>query len=254
MNRPLLLLLAPFLAALPLSAAVLIVNTPVNTTIPDDSSTGLFSQISVATEGTVDSISVGLNISPAIGSTAFLGDLYAYLQHDSGLSVLLNRPGRRTGETLGYDDNQSLSVTFSDAGTGDIHSYRTVLSGNDAAPLASALTGTWIPDGRTTDPSLVLATDNPSARLTVFDGANLQGNWRMFVADISGGALHRFDSWSLTVNYSPVPEPAAGAVLAALGLVTFAFFRRSRRSSRQQNGEVQRDTSPEGSLLRSEPE
>ena len=70
----------------------------------------------MGTVGTVNSVTVGLSLDAASSSQAFLGDLYAYLQHGSGISILLNCPGKRAGESFGYDDNQSLSVAFSDGG------------------------------------------------------------------------------------------------------------------------------------------
>lgn len=219
------------LAAPQLRAAVLVVNTSVNTVVPDDSSTGIYNEVNVATTGTVTGVSVGLNLGAAAGSQAFLGDLYAYLQHGSTISVLLNRPGRRSGESLGYDDNQSLNVSFADGGT-DIHNYRTVLNGNDTTPLTGALTGSWAPDGRATDPSAVLATDSRTSQLNGFNGVPLQGDWRLFVADLSGGAVHEVNDWTLTMNYAPVPEPALAAGLTALGLGVFGFVRRRRAAKR----------------------
>ena len=216
---------------LPLSAAVLVVSTTVGTAIPDDSSTGLFSQASVSPLGLVTSVTVALNVSAVSVSQAFLGDLYVYLQHDSGISVLLNRPGRRADESFGYDDNESLNVTFSDAATGDIHNYRTVLNGNDTTPLGGALNGSWLPDGRTSDPASVLASQTPMALLSAFNGADSQGDWRLFAADLSGGAEHQLDSWTLTVDYTAVPEPAQTAAFAALGFAAFVFLRRRRKKS-----------------------
>ncbi|HTH48118.1 MAG TPA: PEP-CTERM sorting domain-containing protein [Candidatus Limnocylindria bacterium] len=215
------------LAVWPLHAGVVLLDTTVNQAVPDDSGTGLFSQVNVATPGTIDSVSVSVDLGAAAGSQAFLGDLYVYLQHGSELSVLVNRPGRRAGESLGYDDNQSLNVTFNDAGTGDIHSYRPT----DATPLGGALTGTWQPDGRTADPAAVLTSQTPTAFLSSFVGGPVQGDWRLFVGDYSEGAVHQLNSWSLTVNFTPVPEPATCAALAAAGLLAFAAMRKSRVGS-----------------------
>jgi len=49
------------------------------------------------------------------------GDLFAQLNHNSGFSVLLNRPGVSSSEPFGYGD-PGFSVTFADsAANGDIH-------------------------------------------------------------------------------------------------------------------------------------
>jgi subtilisin-like proprotein convertase family protein len=220
----------------PMQAAVVLYSQSVNTTIPDDTSTGMARQISVSEIGTVNRVEISLSISAAAGSSAFLGDLYIYLQHDTAISVLLNRPGRRTGESFGYDDNQGLSVTFNDTGSGDIHSYRTVLLGNDTTPLTGTLNGTWQPDGRTTDPSLVLASDGTSASLSLLNGLPSQGEWRLFVADLSGGAVHQLDSWSITLDVTNVPEPRAWTAISGLALLGFALvFRRKEKESLRPN-------------------
>src|SRR6185295_7585972 len=109
---------------------------------------------SVATQiGRLTDVNVRVNISGG-----YNGDLYAYLVHDTGYSVLLNRVGRRSGDSLGYSDS-GFNVTIDDqAPFGDIHTYRVHYFGNNTTPLAGPLTNSWAPDGRATDPSLVLDT------------------------------------------------------------------------------------------------
>ena len=216
---------AALLASPSLSAALVILNNTVNLSVPDDRSTGLVSQVNVADVGTINSVTVDLRLSAAAGSQAYLGDLYAYLQHGTQISVLLNRPGRRVGESFGYDDNQSLNVTFADAGA-NIHSYRSTLSGNDTTPLVGPLTGNWQPDGRTADPAAVLTSQSPTAMLSLFNGLPSEGAWRLFVADLSGGAIHQLDSWGLTLDITPVPEPSTWAAFAGVGLLSFVLARR----------------------------
>ena len=68
----------------------------VNQIIPDGSASGLtlagnFGGMS----GSISNLTLSLNIGAAPGSTAFNGDLYAYLVGpNGGFSVLLNRAGR----------------------------------------------------------------------------------------------------------------------------------------------------------------
>src|SRR5919109_903297 len=57
----------------------------------------------------IGSLTVSLDISGQ-----FNGDLYAYLRHDSGFSVLLNRPGRTEDTPSGYSDS-GLNITLSDS-------------------------------------------------------------------------------------------------------------------------------------------
>lgn len=211
-----------------LHAAVVIYSQTVGASIPDDTATGLFREIAVAELGVINSVEISLNVTAVSGSQAFLGDLYVYLRHESALSVLLNRPGRRPGESLGYDDNQPLAVTFQDTASANIHSYRLTLFGDERQPLSSPLTGVWQPDGRTTDPDSVLASDPSLAPLSVFGGLPSEGTWRLFAADLSSGAGHQLDSWSLKVDFTPVPEPRTWTMVAACGLLAFAWLRRAR--------------------------
>lgn len=56
----------------------------------------------------------------------------------------------------------------------DIHSDREIPTGSPTAALGGELTGTWLADGRTTDPASVLNTDTPAARLHAFTGSTVQ--------------------------------------------------------------------------------
>lgn len=195
------------------------------TDIPDSSSTGLLDlrNISLA-EPYIQSITVTLGIEPTPGQSAFLGDLYAYLEHDGVISVLVNRPGRRADETAGYDDNQSMTVTFA-TGAPDFHNYRPVAT----TPLAGPITGTFGPDARATDPRFVLSTEAQTLPLSGFVGANGSGDWRLFVADLSGGGEHRLVSWGLQLQTSAIPEPGVWAASGALAVwAGWRLFRRSR--------------------------
>ena len=116
--------------------------------IPDQNPFGVTDArtINVAPGATITDINVSLTIN-ATGSGGFNGDLYVTLQHQSGFSVLLNRPGARPGTPSGYSDN-GLSVTFDDSSPNDIHSYRLVLSGDENTAISGVLAGAWAPDGR----------------------------------------------------------------------------------------------------------
>jgi hypothetical protein len=114
-----------FLALLFCAAAAraeLQTNLFLNQAIPDGDKAGMASTITLNGElGSISSLQVNLHIS---GS--YTGDLYAYLVHDTGFSVLLNRVGVAPGNSLGFND-PGLNVTFSDtAANGDIHYYRPV--------------------------------------------------------------------------------------------------------------------------------
>ena len=190
-----------------------------NLLIPDGSILGaadtrIFN--SVITDITNVRVSLNLTGSPSAGD-AFNGDLYAYLTHGSGFSVLLNRPGRTTLNDFGYADS-GFNVTFNDALPGaDIHNYQLI-----ANPAGGALTGTWGSDGRDLHPAAVLDTTPRTALLTSFNGLDPNGAWTLFVADVSPLSTARLASWSLEVTgNSTIPEPATGVFgifLTALAL------------------------------------
>jgi subtilisin-like proprotein convertase family protein len=171
--------------------------------IPDGSPSGLASVQTVTGSEIllVQSVKVTLNVT---GN--FNGDLYAYLQHGSGMAILLNRPGRTGIDLFGYDDG-GIGVTFDDLAAEDVHTYQEQTIPGSGNPL----TGTWIPDGRAVDPNLVVATDPQTAMLNSFAGGDANGEWTLFVADMSGGDAHQLVSWSVEVN--GIPEPGTVALL-----------------------------------------
>jgi len=136
------------------------------------------------------------------------GDLFVYLQHDSGISILLNRPGRTATDAFGYADS-GFNVTFNDsAPNGDSHVNFTG---------SSILAGTpWQPDGRATDPATAVDTNTRTDLLSSFTGFTPVGDWTLFVADMSGGdtSNSRVTSWGLELT--AVPEPCEVTSLALL--------------------------------------
>ncbi len=150
----------------------------------------------------------------------FNGQLYAYLAKDNGFAVLLNRVGRESGNLDGFID-PGLSVTFSDsAANGDVHAY---------APhnLGTALTGTWQPDGRETDPSLTLGGDLRTADLGSFRDQPADGMWTLYIEDVVTGQQATMNSWTLTI--SSVPEPGTWSLAAGVALGAFTWVRHIRR-------------------------
>jgi len=179
-------------------------------------------------------LTLSVSISGSGGGGAFNGDLYATLHHSSGattgFAVLLNRPGRVDAGAYGYDDN-GITVTFDDSVTApDIHDYRYALFGDHAAALVGPLSGTWATDGRAVDPDEVGSGSQRTTSLLDFLGMDPSGEWMLYIADVSAGGHAQLDSWRLQIDTksAPVPEPAAGALLVALGLVGCAWMRRSR--------------------------
>ena len=189
-------------------------------TIPDGQPAGISDVETIASGiSQIGSVQVSLNIA---GN--FNGDLYCYLEYNDTLSILLNRPGRTAGNPFGYADS-GFNITLSDsAANGNIHTYEMVLT-----PAAgSQLTGVWQPDGRTSSPASVVDTDPSTAGLSLFDGMNPNGDWTLFIADMSPGGDSTLMDWQLTID--PVPEPPVAALLG-LGVVA-AYIRRSRATCR----------------------
>ena len=167
--------------------------------------------------GTITDLSVTLNLAGG-----WNGDLYAYLVHNDGFAVLLNRVGRGTGNEPGYG-NSGMSVVFDAAGAGgDIHGY-----GGASAP-----SGLYIPDGRNIDPQSTAAAFSaatPSALLSSFYGGSGDGSWTLFIADVSGGDQSTVSSWGLDITTASVPEPGSLAMAALVALVAGGFVLRQWR-------------------------
>ncbi|MDB6016994.1 MAG: hypothetical protein JWR19_1483 [Pedosphaera sp.] len=152
-------------------------------------------------------------------SGGFNGDIYGYLVHDGGFAVLLNRSGRTSGNSTGYGDS-GFNITLSGSALYDIHNYQNITG------AVSPLTGTWAPDGRFIDPSLVLDTDPRTALLSSFNGGDPSGDWTLFLADLDFGGQATLQNWTLTVT--AVPEPSSW-ILGFLGLSGLWLVRRRLR-------------------------
>lgn len=219
-------LLAILAAALPASAAVFTFDMPgEGAAIPDNDFNGVTDTRTIETPGFIRDIMVTLEI---VGG--YNGDYYAWLQHDTGFVVLLNRVGRTADNSQGYSDS-GLSITFQhNAPSGDVHVYRETLFGNHDTPLGGPLTsadaGTWAPDGRNVSPLTVTDASPRSTTLASMYGRDQQGDWTLFVADVNGNNTGTLVTWSLDIT--PVPEPAQIAFVTGLGLALFAAARRQR--------------------------
>src|SRR5262252_6782502 len=160
-------------------------NFTVGALVPDGDMSGMASVQTISTPITnLTDLKVSLKLSGT-----WSGDLYCFLTHGTGQSVLLNRVGRSSAYDLGYNDG-GLDVTFDDAATnGDIHVYRLQL-GSQGTPIPGPLTSVWAPDARVAYPANVLDTDTRSAFLGSFTGVDPNGEWVLFVADLEAGDIH----------------------------------------------------------------
>jgi subtilisin-like proprotein convertase family protein len=196
-------------------------NFTVNEAIPDNDLSGA-SDTQTILPGILSITDLSVTLSITGG---FNGDYYAYLTHDSGFAVLLNRAGRTATDDFGYPDS-GFNVTFEDgAANGDIHNYRLTLN-----PNGGALSGTWSPDGRDVPPASSIDTTLREATLLSFQGLVADGDWTLFVADTSSVGNGVFDSWGMTV-IGVVPEPGTIALLG-LGTTILVLAVRRRRHDR----------------------
>lgn len=176
--------------------------------IPDNSASGVAFAFNVSAGGSLLITNVEVNLNIAGG---WNGDLYVYLSHGSGFSVLLNRLGRTAGNSAGASVS-GMNLNLSDSYLTDIH----------AAP-DNPLTGNFAPDGRFVDPFTTLDTDGRTAFLSSFNNLDANGTWTIFFADVSPAALSTIQNWTVNVGVaSPVPEPGNAALVGLALLVGVA--------------------------------
>ncbi len=170
----------------------------VNTTVPDNNDLGLADYRNISAPGLteIESVTVALNFTGG-----WNGDLYVHLVHDSGFSVLLNRPGCTSGNPDGAGSS-GMTILLDDVAASDVHA---------ALPTVGFATGTFQPDARTADPLVVTDLSPRSAYLSNFIGLDPNGTWTLFVADQSPGAESVLQSW--TLNITAVPEPTAALLI-----------------------------------------
>lgn len=165
--------------------------------IPDGNLSGWSDTRSVSTMpgGTLQGVAVMLNLS-----SGWTGDLYAYLVHDSGFSVLLNHVGLGTGInptlTYGYGAG-TMNVTIADDnfnGGGPFNSIHGFGGGN--------VSGTWNPDG---------------GSLGSFLTTPANGTWSLFIADMSSGEVTTVQTWGLQLDIVAVPEVETWVAAALAG-------------------------------------
>lgn len=182
--------------------------------VPDGDPAGWSDTRTISGAGTViTDVNVSLNISGG-----YNGDLYVYLVHSSGFSVLINRMGVTGSDPFGHSGS-GFNITFDDAAGTDAHNY--------------TANGTYQVDGRNVDPATATDASTRSAFLSSFNGLDANGSWTLFVADMSGGDLteSHIVSWELEITAVPEPVQVAlgifGAVFIGAGGVRW-WRRRSR--------------------------
>ena len=182
------------------------------TVVPDNNFSGWSDTRTVGAipAGTFTSLSVDLQLSGG-----WNGDLYAYLVHSSGFSVLLDRVGTGVAPGgYGYGD-AGMNVNLAATGT-SIHQY------GGANVFSATPTGSW-------------QTDNTSGSLGSFLSTNPNGSWSLFIADLSVGGVSTVQSWGLQMDIVAVPEVETW-VAAALAGAFGAFWLNRQISTRAKQG------------------
>jgi subtilisin-like proprotein convertase family protein len=163
--------------------------------IPDNNLSGWADSRTVNTlpAGTFNGIYVDLNISGG-----WNGDLYAYLVHDTGFTVLLDRVGTGVSgvSVYGYGD-AGMNVILGATGS-SIHSY------GGHTTFSSAPGGNY-------------AADATSGSLASFLNTNPNGTWTLFIADKSSGGISTVQSWGLQMDIVAVPEVETWIAAALAG-------------------------------------
>jgi subtilisin-like proprotein convertase family protein len=195
--------------------------------VPDYDLNGWSSTANVNSPGNTRITGITVSLEISADASSFNSDLYGYLASPNGSTsaVLLNRVGQTTADHFGYM-NSGFNVTFAASAAHDIHEYQ------DFSPSYSSsgqLLGTWQPDGRALDPAHPYAVPGTSRSPTLdsFLNQNPNGNWTLFLADLSSGGQSTVVSWGMQIT--AVPEPGTYATLTGLGLTGFAIWKRSRR-------------------------
>ncbi len=181
--------------------------------IPDNDANGVAFNFNVTTDSpaTITHVVVSLNLTGG-----WNGDLYAYLSHGSGFSVLLNRPGRTTGNLAG-SSLSGMNLTLADSYLTDVHTA-----------TSNPLVGNFAPDGRAVNPFTAVNTDARTAFLSSFTGLDPNGSWTLFFADVSPLAASTIQSWHVSIGVSVVPEPGSAALLGLAGMAIWAQRNRRR--------------------------
>lgn len=206
---------ACFCASLPLGIANAATVVPFSETwtgpvvVPDNAPAGV-SHTFVLSTGYQYTVLVTVELELTGG---WNGDLYAYLEHNGQKAILLNRPGKTAGNYFG-SGSTNLDVVFDDTAAEDVHI---------GLPAFGDATGSFQPDGRNVDPELVVETSARTQFLAIFQNVDPDGDWTLFVSDLSAG--DEASIASATLNVTVIPEPAVGSLMLA-ALFGSAFVRR----------------------------
>ena len=179
-----------------------------NAAIPDSPTPGLAYALDFNDSyyNQITAISVTLTINGG-----WNGDLYVYLSHASGFSVLLNRVGANNAGEDGFGTAGFNNITLTTSGT-DIHTVQN--------PTANS---TYASDGR-----FDYTVNTRNNTLGVFLGGNPNGAWTLYFGDESPGNVSTLAAWEVELTAVPEPTTIALGIFAA-GLIGFSGARALRK-------------------------
>jgi len=130
--------------------------------------------------------------------------------------------GQTSGNLIGYD-NPGFSVVLDDAaGNQDVHLYQTF---SHSYNVNGQLLDTWSSDGRNVNPSTVLDTDPRTARLASFNTLDPNGDWTLYLADVSLGGQSTVNSWGLEITAVPEVSSLIPALFVVVGALLLDWRR-----------------------------
>jgi subtilisin-like proprotein convertase family protein len=194
--------------------------------ITDGSKAGITQTIISTDAGTINNVSVLLNISGG-----YNGDLYGYLVYNDGSStkteVLLDRIGGGNSAASGSGFGTGAATSsFS-----ELQSYgiRLVDGAGSGIATVSPGSGQFVAVGDYTP-------DSATTFASTFSGMNASGTWTLFLSDLSAGDQSRLVSWGLSLDVNPIPEPTTWAAIIFGAMFTSAQIVRKRRmATRRRN-------------------
>jgi hypothetical protein len=185
---------------------------PISQPIYDYPSPGLAYPLSFSQPGIAQITDISVTFTTVGG---WNGDLYAYLSHGNGLSVLLNKVGASAADPDGFAASGFTNITLSFSATTDIHGVPTPTSGG----------GPYAADGR------LNYTDPDTARnntLSVFNGADPNGSWTLFFSDLSPVYASELTGFRVDITAIPEPPTVTFGFLAAAFVVSAVRARRAQ--------------------------
>ena len=182
-------------------------NSGAGFSIPDNSPTGITSDIAISGDEVITDLSVTL-----FGAThSWIGDVTATISNGTTTADLFVRVGD-PGGTSGDSSTLDGDYTFADGGD-DLW-----LAADNAGFGTPVPQGTYAPTASNNTPVSLAGT---------FAGGSTQGTWTLFMSDAAQGDTGAITGWGISFSSgAAIPEPGSLAILGAMGLACVIRRRR----------------------------